>query len=85
MSRKKKSYNDGCLFQTPNGKWRAVLDLGRDEKGKRIRKQVYYGYSKQEAIEVLQQSSEKKNKFNKNIINKKQQIIVTSVYIKFHF
>ncbi|MCM1556916.1 MAG: site-specific integrase [Anaeroplasma bactoclasticum] len=65
MARKKKTEerrekNNGSVFQTANGKWRAMADLGRDENGRRIRKQVYYGDSEQEANDAVKKASEQK-------------------------
>lgn len=66
MARRKKEElrrekNGGSVFQTSNGKWRAMADLGRDENGKRIRKQVYYGDSEQEANDAVKKTSEQKS------------------------
>ena len=48
MARKKKETQRrekslGSVFKSADGRWRAMINLGRDENGKRIRKQVYYG------------------------------------------
>lgn len=34
----KKSNGEGSIYRMPNGKWRAVVSLGFDSKGKRLRK-----------------------------------------------
>lgn len=52
MARKKKETQRrekslGSVFKSADGRWRAMINLGRDENGKRIRKQVYYGFSEE--------------------------------------
>ena len=54
MTKKKKETlrrekNFGSVYQNIYGKWIGVADLGKDDNGKRIRKQIYYGNSEQEA------------------------------------
>lgn len=52
--------NIGSLYQNKSGKWIAVADFGRDNEGKRIRKQVYYGNSKEEAESAVQKANKQK-------------------------
>lgn len=50
MARKKntrRGNNEGCIYQSKNGKWVASVTLGYDDDGKRIRK-VFYGDTRTE-------------------------------------
>ena len=77
MARKKKDkkYRSlGSVYKNKYGKVIGVADLGRDKEGKRIRKQVYYGNSEEEANEAIQKAVKQKkilnpDTFNKNICN----------------
>ena len=76
MTRKKKETqrrekNFGSVFKGADGRWRAMINLGRDENGKRIRKQVYYGFSEEEANEAIRKATEQKSQLDNEIFTKK--------------
>ena len=48
-----------------------MINLGRDENGKRIRKQVYYGFSEEEANEAIRKATEQKSQLDNEIFTKK--------------
>lgn len=48
------------FYQNKYGKWIGVADLGKDDNGKRIRKQIYYGNSEQEANEAVEKANKQK-------------------------
>lgn len=65
MAKKKKEAlrrekNFGSVYQNKYGKWIGVADLGKDDNGKRIRKQIYYGNSEQEANEAVEKANKQK-------------------------
>lgn len=61
-NKERRDNNYGSLYWNKRcKKWIAQMDFGINEKGKRIRKQVYYGDSKEKAYEVLLQAVKQKN------------------------
>jgi integrase len=59
VTRKRRGRGEGSIFQRDDGLWCAILDLGRDAKGKRRRKSVYAETTKeaQEKLLKLQQDA----------------------------
>jgi integrase len=50
--RKRRGYGEGSIFKRADGRWCATIVVGRNERGKRIRRTVY-GRDKREAQERL--------------------------------
>ena len=63
--------NLGSLYQNKYGKWIAVADLGVDNNGKRIRKQVYYGDSEEKANQAIASAYKKKKSLVKDAFTTK--------------
>ena len=59
------------LYQNKYGKWIAVADLGVDNNGKRIRKQVYYGDSEEKANQAIASAYKKKKSLVKDAFTTK--------------
>ena len=57
MGGKRRGRGEGSIEKLPDGRWRAILSLGVDAGGKRIRKKLY-GKTKQEAISKLRQAQQ---------------------------
>ena len=61
----------GSIYQNRLGKWVAIFNAGNDDFGKRKRKQVYYGDSKEEAQAALQNQNIKENERYKALHSKR--------------
>lgn len=68
---KSKQKIKGSIYQNRLGKWVAIFNAGNDDFGKRKRKQVYYGDSKEEAQAALQNQNIKANEKYKALHSKK--------------
>ena len=63
--------NLGSKYQNKFGKWIAHADFGIDKNVKRIRKQVYYGNSEEEAQKALEEAYKKKKTLAKEAFTTK--------------
>ena len=55
--------NEGSIYQKPNGKWVAMITIGYDENGKRIR-QSFQGDSRTEVVRRVNEITAEKMKGN---------------------
>jgi integrase len=67
MSKRAKS--EGSVFRRADGRWVAKLSLGRDDRGKRLRKTVY-GQTQSEALAKLDELRQQFKRGGKAIANK---------------